>query len=226
MGCGGSKEEGETGGGAGSPGKKQGQGKVASEQEKDAAAAAIQGFAQDFMSSKEDKKKKEQDAAAGEIQTQAAKFLVDMRAKEEAARAAEKPKLTLPAPPLAVAATNALDAVVQLSHRLFGGAEPTAADATKKEEPAKPAEPEEAAKPVAASPAMVIKDLDGTERVSTLTAIAQEASFDAPAAAAPAVAAMATAAAPAAAAPAAASTKASAAAAPAAAAPAVAAATT
>ena len=150
MGCAGSTAQGSSTSGPGTPGTKQNQ---ASESEKDEAAAMIQGFAATYNTQK--KKEKEQDAAAAEIQMQAAAFLKQKQAAAAQANASEsaaekKPKLTLPpapAQPLAVAAAAAVDAVTQLSHRLFGGAEaPAAAPA------AAPATAPTGASPPAAEP--------------------------------------------------------------------------
>ena len=143
MGCAASQPEGGANAGLGTPGKKQGQ--APTEAEKDEAAGLIQGFATEYS---KHKKEKEQDEAAHEIQVQAAAFLAKAQSDKEAKEETAKPKLTLPPapPPLTVAATAAVDAIAQLSHRLFGGEAPAAAPAA-----AAPA----ASKPAVAAPAAV-----------------------------------------------------------------------
>ena len=111
MGCAASQPEGGANAGLGTPGKKQGQ--APTEAEKDEAAGLIQGFATEYS---KHKKEKEQDEAAHEIQVQAAAFLAKAQSDKEAKEETAKPKLTLPPapPPLTVAATAAVDAILSI----------------------------------------------------------------------------------------------------------------
>ena len=137
MGCAGSTASGSPTSDLGGPaGKKQAQ---KSDTEKDEAAAAIQAAAANYNAKR---KEQQQDAAAAEIQLQAAAFLKQRQSQQEAAaaEATKKPKLTLPPAPLEVAATAAVDAITQLSHRLFGGAEAPAAAPAPRRRWARPSE--------------------------------------------------------------------------------------
>jgi hypothetical protein len=131
MGCGGSKEEGGASD-AGSPPAKQAQKKQATQAELDAAAGEIQKAALGFKQRSEEAKQKEMDAAAADIQKSAAAYLQQKKEKDAAAKPGEGFDLRVPL-------GQAVDAVVQFSHRLLGGGDQPASEAkpeTVKEEEA------------------------------------------------------------------------------------------
>jgi Skp family chaperone for outer membrane proteins len=114
MGCGGSKGDSD-GPDSNVPGK-QGQGDL--EAERDAAAAEIQKAAQGYKAKKDAMQlEKAKDEAAAEIQKGAALYMAKKKEKD-AASAVEPPS---PLVGLQTAASQAVDAIVQLSHRLLGG---------------------------------------------------------------------------------------------------------
>ena len=111
MGCGGSK--GADDGPETNVPEKQGQ----LEAEKDAAAAEIQKAALGYKAKKDQQNlEKAKDEAAAEIQKGAALYMAKKKEKEAASAPEPSPLVGLQ-----TAASQAVDAIVQLSHRLLGG---------------------------------------------------------------------------------------------------------
>ena len=156
----------------GMPGGKQGQ----SEKEKDEAAANIQNAASSYLQAKNEQAK---DAAAADIQTSAAEWLKKKR-EPDAAPAASAPPLLQN---LDEVAKNVVDAVAEISHRIFGTDkkedDSKAAMPTLNEASAPAAEaPEKWKRPSSAAPAQ-----EATEEMQYSPPVGLSASAPAPAAA-------------------------------------------